>query len=40
LREAVERYKHEAPVFKKEQVVDEKGLTKESWVSEKENKPQ
>lgn len=41
LREAVERYKHEAPVFKKEQVVDEKGLTRESWVSEKENsKPQ
>lgn len=37
LREAVERYKHEAPVFKKEQVVDKKGLTKESWVSEKEN---
>ena len=34
LREAVERYKHEAPVFKKEQVTDEKGKTVESWVSE------
>ncbi len=38
LREAVERYKHEAPVFKKEQVINEEGSTKESWVSEKENK--
>ena len=37
LREAVERYKHEAPVFKKEQVVDSKGAKKESWVSEKGN---
>ena len=35
LREAVERYKHEAPVFKKEQIVDIEGATKESWVSEK-----
>ena len=35
LREAVERYKHEAPVFKKEQVIDEKGELTESWVSEK-----
>lgn len=34
LREAVERYKNEAPVFKKEQVVNEKGSTLESWVSE------
>ncbi len=41
LREAVERYKHEAPVFKKERVIDAKGLAKETWVSEKENsKPQ
>jgi molybdopterin synthase catalytic subunit len=40
LREAVERYKHEAPVFKKEQVVDSKGAKKESWVSEKENSKQ
>jgi molybdopterin synthase catalytic subunit len=37
LREAVERYKHEAPVFKKEQVIDAKGSASESWVSEKEN---
>lgn len=38
LREAVERYKHEVPVFKKERVIDAKGLAKETWVSEKENK--
>jgi len=36
LREAVERYKHETPVFKKERVIDAKGATRESWVSEKE----
>jgi molybdopterin synthase catalytic subunit len=36
-REAVERYKHEAPVFKKEHIVDEEGISKESyWVSERE----
>ncbi len=35
LREAVERYKHEAPVFKKEQVIDEEGSARDSWVSEK-----
>jgi len=40
LREAVERYKHEAPVFKKEQVVDTEGSIHESWVSEKENSKQ
>ncbi len=34
LREAVERYKHEAPVFKKETIVDEKGQVHEAWVSE------
>jgi molybdopterin synthase catalytic subunit len=38
LREAVERYKHEAPVFKKEQVIDKDGATRDSWVSEKEAK--
>jgi molybdopterin synthase catalytic subunit len=38
LREAVERYKHEVPVFKKEEVVDEKGLTKAVWISEKQEK--
>jgi molybdopterin synthase catalytic subunit len=37
LREAVERYKHEAPVFKKELIVDKTGINKESyWVSERE----
>jgi molybdopterin synthase catalytic subunit len=34
LREAVERYKGEAPVFKKERVVDAKGSVTEHWVSE------
>jgi molybdopterin synthase catalytic subunit len=37
LREAVERYKSEAPVFKKERVVDTKGSAKEYWVSEEED---
>jgi molybdopterin synthase catalytic subunit len=36
LREAVERYKSEAPVFKKEQIVDEKGDKGEYWVSEEQ----
>ena len=36
LREAVERYKHEAPVFKKETVVIGKGEEAEYWVSEKD----
>jgi molybdopterin synthase catalytic subunit len=35
LREAVERYKSEAPVFKKEQIVNAKGSTHQYWVSEK-----
>lgn len=35
LREAVERYKSEAPVFKKERVVDAEGSSAEYWVSEK-----
>ena len=37
LREAVERYKSEAPVFKKEHIVDAKGSATEYWVSEKHN---
>jgi molybdopterin synthase catalytic subunit len=37
LREAVEKYKSEAPVFKKERVVDETGEASEYWVSENEN---
>jgi molybdopterin synthase catalytic subunit len=36
LREAVERYKSEAPVFKKEHVVDETGARESYWVSERE----
>ena len=38
LREAVERYKSEAPVFKKEQVVDANGSSTEYWFSEKEHR--
>lgn len=38
LREAVERYKSEAPIFKKEQITDEKGVKKAYWVSEKDHK--
>jgi molybdopterin synthase catalytic subunit len=38
LREAVERYKNEAPVFKKEYVIDAKGSASEYWVSEKEHR--
>ena len=40
LREAVERYKSEAPVFKKEYIVDTKGSASEYWVSEKERQKQ
>jgi molybdopterin synthase catalytic subunit len=36
LDEAVERYKREVPIFKKEQVVNEEGSTKSFWVSERE----
>jgi molybdopterin synthase catalytic subunit len=35
LREAVERYKSEAPVFKKEHITNKKGSQSEYWVSEK-----
>lgn len=37
LREAVERYKSEVPVFKKEQIITKKGNSAEYWVSEKES---
>jgi len=37
LREAVERYKREAPIFKKEYVADKTGKVKAYWVSEKES---
>ena len=36
LQEAVERYKHETPVFKKEHIVDETGAREAYWVSERE----
>lgn len=35
LKEAVERYKLEAPIFKKEYVINEKGITEACWVSER-----
>jgi len=35
LREAVERYKAEVPVFKKEYIIDKKGSPKGYWVAEK-----
>lgn len=38
LREAVERYKSEAPVFKKEHVIDKQGVATQYWVSEKHQK--
>ena len=34
LKEAVERYKREAPIFKKEYIKDKKGKNKSYWVSE------
>jgi molybdopterin synthase catalytic subunit len=37
LREAVERYKSEAPIFKKEQVINAEGSATAYWVSEKEH---
>ena len=37
LQEAVERYKSEVPVFKKERITDSNGSATEYWVSEKEN---
>jgi len=38
LQEAVERYKKEVPIFKKEYVKDKKGTLKSYWVSERETK--
>jgi molybdopterin synthase catalytic subunit len=32
LQEAVERYKHEAPIFKKEYITDKRGVRKAYWV--------
>jgi molybdopterin synthase catalytic subunit len=38
LREAVERYKSEVPVFKKERIISQQGTETEYWVSEKNTK--
>ena len=35
LREAVEMYKHKAPIFKKEYVITKDGRRVSSWISEK-----
>jgi len=35
LKEAVERYKKEAPIFKKEHITDKRGKRKSYWVSER-----
>jgi len=37
LKEAVERYKKEAPIFKKEHITNEKGKTVTYWVREQKN---
>jgi molybdopterin synthase catalytic subunit len=37
LEEAVERYKREAPIFKKEYVVSKKGKARAYWITEKES---
>jgi len=34
LEEAVERYKREAPIFKKEYVISKKGKTKAYWITD------
>jgi molybdopterin synthase catalytic subunit len=36
MEEAVERYKKEVPIFKKEYIIDEKGNKSAYWVSEKQ----
>ncbi len=38
LEEAVERYKKEAPIFKKEYTIDKTGSPKSYWTSERETK--
>jgi len=37
LEEAVERYKREAPIFKKEHVIDKKGNSRAYWVAEQKD---
>ena len=39
LQEAVERYKSEAPIFKKEHIITQKGEKKAHWLPEKNNRP-
>jgi len=39
LEEAVERYKKEAPIFKKEHVLGDEGKVESYWVSEHEGAP-
>ena len=39
LEQAVERYKSEAPIFKKEHIMTQKGKKKAYWLSEKNNAP-
>ena len=38
LQEAVDRYKEEAPIFKKETTIDKQGTPTSSWVSEQASK--
>jgi len=38
LQKAVERYKKEAPIFKKEYITDKRGKSKSYWVSEHRTK--
>jgi len=38
LQEAVERYKSEAPIFKKEHVITQKGEKRAYWLQEKNNR--
>jgi len=37
LQEAVERYKKEAPIFKKEHITNKKSTTKSYWITEHKN---
>lgn len=39
LQDAVDRYKAELPVFKKEQIIDSDGSATQYWVSEKDRQP-
>ena len=39
LQDAVDRYKTELPVFKKEHIIDSDGSASQYWVSEKDRQP-